>query len=81
MADIVLTGWRSGTRECPGTLGLRVNRRDRDILFRGLNEVVLKLPRREGAALRMEIELTSSFRSKCRSIRGQHIGDWMQERG
>ena len=81
MANIVLTGWRSGTRKCPGTLGLRVNKRDRDILFKDLNEVVLKLPRREGAALSMEIELTSSFRSTCREIRGPHIGDWMQERG
>lgn len=72
---IVLTGWHGST------YGLRIKRKDRDALLRGLDKITLKLPLNNGRVQSMELGLNDSFWRSCPEFRSRDIGTWMIERG
>lgn len=72
---IVLSGWRGAT------FGLRISKKDRDALLRGLDKITLKLPLKGGRTQSLEINLNVSFWSSCPEFRSRDIGTWMKQRG
>lgn len=74
---IELTGGKWGTY----TYGLRVTRKERDTLFKGLEKVILILPLDNGEVCSIDIDLKSSFWRDCHEFRGRAIGKWMKKRG
>ena len=72
---IVLTGWRGAI------FGLRISKKDRDALLRGLDKITLKLPLDDGQAQSLEIGLNASFWGSCPEFRSRDIGAWMKQRG
>ena len=72
---IVLSGWRGAT------FGLRLSKKDRDALLRGLDKITLKLPLIGGRTQSLEISLNASFWSSCPEFRSRDIGAWMKQRG
>ena len=72
---IVLTGWQGST------YGLRISKKDRDALLRGLDKITLKLPLNDGRAQSMELSLNNSFWRSCPEFRSRDIGTWMKKRG
>ena len=72
---IVLTGWQGSTS------GLRIKKKDRDELLRGLDKITLKLPLNGGQTESMELSLNDSFWRSCPEFRSRDIGTWMKQRG
>ena len=72
---IVLTGWKGAT------YGLRITRKERDVLLRGLDKVTLILPLKDGQKLSLNLDLNASFWGSCPEFRNRDIGDWMKQRG
>ena len=75
MAIIELTGGKWGT------YGFRVKRKDRDVLFDGLETVILDPPLNNGKVQSIDISLEGSFWRKCHEFRRSAIGKWMKKRG
>ena len=72
---IELTGGKWGTY----TYGLRVTRKERDTLFKGLEKVMLSLPLDNGKVCSIDIDLKGSFWRDCHEFRGSAIGKWMKK--
>ena len=72
---IILTGWKGAT------FGLRIKKKDRDAVLRGLDKITLNLPQNDGKQQLIDVSLNGSFWDNCPEFRSSIIGTWMKKRG